>query len=124
MFHVTGVPRHGTADAADGVVRRFDADSPGDAGEQMSDPTSPAPDATEVEVVLVEIVLEVTDHLSSEEVTGDKTLRGDLGVDSLSIVELVVALEERFGVRIPDEDTRSLLTVDDFVTYVQRARAA
>lgn len=43
----------------------------------------------------------------------------DLGADSLDIVELVMAMEEEFGLEIPDEDAEKLRTVSDVCTYLQ-----
>jgi len=44
----------------------------------------------------------------------------DLGADSLDIVELVMALEEEFGLEIPDEDADKLKTVGDAMNYLQQ----
>lgn len=43
----------------------------------------------------------------------------DLKADSLAVVELVLALEEEFGVEIPDEDTEKIRTVQDAITYIE-----
>lgn len=43
----------------------------------------------------------------------------DLGADSLDIVELVMALEEEFGLEIPDEDAENIKTVKDGVEYIE-----
>jgi acyl carrier protein len=43
----------------------------------------------------------------------------DLGADSLDIVELIMGLEEEFGIEIPDEDAEKLKTVGDAVTYIE-----
>ena len=43
----------------------------------------------------------------------------DLGADSLDIVELVMAMEEEFGIEIPDEDAEKLKTVSDVCNYLQ-----
>ncbi|MDP2182310.1 MAG: acyl carrier protein, partial [Actinomycetota bacterium] len=43
----------------------------------------------------------------------------DLGADSLDIVELVMALEEEFEVKIPDEEAEGIKTVGDAVSYIQ-----
>jgi acyl carrier protein len=51
----------------------------------------------------------------------DKSFTDDLDVDSLSMVEVVVAAEEKFGVRIPDDDVKNLKTVGDAVTYIEKA---
>ena len=48
----------------------------------------------------------------------------DLGADSLDIVELVMALEEEFGVDIPDEDADKLKTVGDAMKYLQEHESA
>ena len=45
----------------------------------------------------------------------------DLGADSLDIVELVMAMEEAFGIDIPDEDAESIRTVEDAMNYVKRS---
>ena len=51
-------------------------------------------------------------------VTEQASFVDDLGADSLAVVELVLALEEGFGVNIPDEDAEKLRTVGDAVSYV------
>lgn len=43
----------------------------------------------------------------------------DLGADSLNIVELVMAVEEEFGIEIPDEDAENLFTVGDLQSYIE-----
>jgi len=48
----------------------------------------------------------------------EASIGGDLGADSLDIVELVMALEEQFGTEIPDEDTQKIVTVQDVINYV------
>ena len=53
----------------------------------------------------------------------DKSFVDDLDVDSLSMVEIIYACEETFGVSIPDEDAKTLQTVGDAVSYVERALA-
>ena len=56
----------------------------------------------------------------SGDVTTDTKLKGDLIMDSLDGVELVMALEEKFGVEIPNEDMSNLETVGDIVTYIDK----
>lgn len=53
------------------------------------------------------------------EVTPDKAFIDDLGADSLDIVELVMEMEEEFGVEIPDEDAEKIRTVGDAIQYVK-----
>ncbi|MFD5321772.1 acyl carrier protein [Streptomyces sp. NPDC127098] len=75
--------------------------------------------ATKEEIIegLAEIVNEIA-GIPTEEVTEDKSFTDDLDVDSLSMVEVVVAAEERFSVKIPDDDVKGLKTVGDAVTYI------
>ena len=54
-----------------------------------------------------------------EDVTPAASFVDDLGADSLDRVELVMALEETFGVEIPDEDAEKIATVKDAVTYIE-----
>ncbi|WP_322767928.1 MULTISPECIES: acyl carrier protein, partial [unclassified Frankia] len=58
-------------------------------------------------------ILEEVAGVDPADATADKTFIDDLDVDSLSMVEVVVAAEEKFGVKIPDEDVKSLKTVGD-----------
>lgn len=46
----------------------------------------------------------------------------DLGADSLDIVELVMAMEEAFGIDIPDEEAENIRTVEDAVSYVRKTQ--
>jgi acyl carrier protein len=69
---------------------------------------------------LAEILDEVA-GVSVDQVTPEKSFTEDLDVDSLSMVEVVVAAEERFGVKIPDDDVKSLQTVGDAVSYISKA---
>ena len=66
----------------------------------------------------------IADQLGVEEekVSEDASFIDDLGADSLDTVELVMALEEEFGMEIPDEDAEKLTTVNDAIAYVE-ARA-
>ena len=54
-----------------------------------------------------------------EEVTDSASFVDDLGADSLDTVELVMALEEEFGVEIPDEDAEKMTNVGEAVRYVE-----
>ncbi len=54
------------------------------------------------------------------EVTIDASFIDDLGADSLDTVELVMALEEEFGVEIPDEDAEKITTVKEALDYIQQ----
>lgn len=59
-----------------------------------------------------------------EEVTPQASFIDDLGADSLDTVELVMALEEEFGIEIPDEDAEKMTTVGDALKYVQEKAAS
>ena len=54
------------------------------------------------------------------EVTPNASFVDDLGADSLDRVELIMALEETFGMEIPDEDAEKISTVQDAVDYIQK----
>ena len=66
-------------------------------------------------------VLEEVAGTPADKVTSDAAFDKDLDVDSLTMVEVVVACEERFGVRIPDEALEGLRTVGDAVDYISKA---
>ena len=66
-------------------------------------------------------VLEEVAGTPTDKVTPDAAFDKDLDVDSLTMVEVVVACEERFGVRIPDEALEGLRTVGDAVDYISKA---
>ena len=80
---------------------------------------------SEQEIVkgLAEIVNSVTE-LPVDAVELDKHFTDDLEIDSLDMMQIVVDAEERFGVRIPDDDVKNLRTVGDAVSYIQSASAA
>ena len=54
-----------------------------------------------------------------EEVTPQASFIDDLGADSLDTVELVMALEEEFGIEIPDEDAEKMTTVGEAIKYIE-----
>ncbi len=54
-----------------------------------------------------------------DEVTAEASFIDDLGADSLDTVELVMALEEEFGIEIPDEDAEKISTVKDAISYIE-----
>ncbi len=75
----------------------------------------------EIREQLADIVNEVA-GVPAEQVQLEKSFVDDLDVDSLSMVEIAVAAEERFEVRIPDEEIKNLRTVGDAVSYIERAQ--
>jgi acyl carrier protein len=66
---------------------------------------------------LAGIVNEVA-GVPTEDVQLDKSFVDDLDVDSLSMVEVVMACEDKWGVKIPDSEVKNLKTVGDAVTYI------
>ncbi len=54
-----------------------------------------------------------------ERVTLDATFKDDLGADSLDVVELVMELEDEFGMQFSDEDSEKIVTVGDAVDYIK-----
>ncbi|NQY23528.1 MAG: acyl carrier protein [Arcobacter sp.] len=65
-----------------------------------------------------EVVVEQLD-CEAAEVKEDSKFIEDLGADSLDVVELVMALEEKFDIEIPDEDAEGILTVQDAISYIE-----
>jgi acyl carrier protein len=78
--------------------------------------------ATQQEILsgLADIVNEVA-GVPVADVQLDKSFVDDLDIDSLSMVEVVVAAEEKFDVKIPDDDVKGLKTVGDAVSYIAAA---
>ena len=72
----------------------------------------------EIRTGLAEILQDVAD-VTPEDVVDDKSFTDDLDVDSLSMVEVAMAAEEKFGVKIPDDELPKLKTVGDAISYIQ-----
>ncbi len=70
--------------------------------------------------ILKEVRSALADHLGVDEneITEDSKLVDDLGADSLDLVELTMDLEEKFDIKIPDEDVSKLVDVKSIVEYV------
>lgn len=68
----------------------------------------------EVKAVVVEQL-----SVNADDVKESAKFVEDLGADSLDVVELVMALEEKFDVEIPDEDAEKILTVGDVIKYIE-----
>ncbi|MDP8275523.1 MAG: acyl carrier protein [Candidatus Euphemobacter frigidus] len=58
--------------------------------------------------------------VNPDEITPEASFIDDLGADSLDTVELVMALEEGFGIEVPDEDAEKLTTVGGAIDYIQK----
>lgn len=81
--------------------------------------------ASEQEILagLAEIVNEET-GIDAASVQSDKSFTDDLDIDSISMMTIVVNAEKKFGVKIPDDDVKDLVTVQDAVDYINKAQEA
>ncbi|AOY55982.1 acyl carrier protein [Candidatus Rhodoluna planktonica] len=75
---------------------------------------------SEVLTGLAEIVNEET-GISADAVQLDKSFTDDLDIDSISMMTIVVNAEDKFGVKIPDEEVKNLITVGDAVNFIVNA---
>ncbi|MDE0123127.1 MAG: acyl carrier protein [Bryobacterales bacterium] len=68
----------------------------------------------------------ICEQLSVEEsqVTPDASFQESLNADSLDIVELIMALEEGFGIEIPDDDAEKIRTVGDAIRYIESGQSS
>ena len=57
--------------------------------------------------------------VNAEEIKPETNFKEDLGVDSLDLFEMVMAMEEEFGVEIPSEDLENIVTVNDIIGYLK-----
>ncbi|MBW9151803.1 acyl carrier protein [Clostridium estertheticum] len=58
-------------------------------------------------------------NIDEEEIKIESSFKNDLGADSLDIVELIMELEEKYDIEIPDEDVEKIVTVGDIVEYIK-----
>ena len=75
----------------------------------------------EVLAGLAELVTDET-GISSDEVALEKSFTDDLDIDSISMMTIVVNAEEKFDVKIPDEEVKNLKTVGDAVSFIESAQ--
>lgn len=71
--------------------------------------------------MLEKVINVVAESLGMEEreIKAESSFKDDLNADSLDLFEMVMALEEEFGVEIPNEDLEGITTVDDVVKYIE-----
>lgn len=58
-------------------------------------------------------------EIDEKDITPDSDIIDDLGADSLDIVDLVMSIEDEFGIEVPDEAVEEIKTVDDAVKYIE-----
>jgi acyl carrier protein len=68
----------------------------------------------------VKKIIEEQLMVDASEITEKATFIDDLGADSLDVVEIIMELEEEFGIQIPDEDAEKITTVGEAIDYIRR----
>ena len=71
-----------------------------------------------IEAKVKDIIVEQL-GVNAEQVNADAKFIEDLGADSLDTVELIMALEEEFGIEVPDEEAEKLVSVGDVNRYIE-----
>lgn len=59
-------------------------------------------------------------RISENDITPDSKISEDLGADSLDVLELLMDIEDRYGITIPDEELGSFVTVNDIISYIEK----
>ena len=67
----------------------------------------------------ISTIIEERLGVSAADITPEKSLINDLGTDSLDSVELIMSIEQKFGISIPEEAAENIKTVGDIISYVQ-----
>jgi acyl carrier protein len=78
--------------------------------------------AENIQEKVTEIIVEQL-SVNADQVTPESKMIEDLGADSLDAVELVMAVEEEFGIEVPDEEAEKLISVGDIISHVEKAQA-
>ncbi|MCK6596144.1 MAG: acyl carrier protein [Bacteriovoracaceae bacterium] len=71
---------------------------------------------------VIKLISDAT-KIDASKITLETSFVDDLNLDSLDIVELMMKMEDEFGVEIPEEDAEGLKTVKDIVTYLEKKQA-
>lgn len=72
-------------------------------------------------MILERIQKIMKDQFEIETVRGDMKIRDDFGLDSIGILELVLAIEEEFQIKVEDDKMDDIITIDDVVSYIEKA---
>ena len=67
----------------------------------------------------VKAILAEQFDVEEDKITVDTDLQEDLGADSLDVVDLLMNIDDEFGVEVPDEDVEKVKTVEDLVNYIE-----
>ena len=67
----------------------------------------------------VKAILAEQFDVEEDKITADTDLQEDLGADSLDVVDLLMNIDDEFGVEVPDEDVEKVKTVEDLVAYIE-----
>lgn len=68
----------------------------------------------------VKVILAEQFDVEEDTITMDTDIQEDLGADSLDVVDLLMSIEDEFGVEIPDEEVENLHTIGDVVEYISK----
>jgi acyl carrier protein len=112
------------ADAAPTGTHQNDAVPTDEGNEHVTEQTPKATDETSAILDGLAEILEEIAGVKPKDVALDKSFIDDLDVDSLSMVEIALAAEDKFDVKIPDDQLANLKTVGDAVSYIQKAKVA
>ncbi len=74
-----------------------------------------------IEEKVIEIIVEQLD-VTREECVPEAAFIEDLGADSLDLVELIMAMEENFGIEISDEELQKIRTIQDAINYIKKKK--
>ncbi|MEN8772658.1 MAG: acyl carrier protein [Akkermansiaceae bacterium] len=77
--------------------------------------------AENIQEKVTEIIVEQL-GVSADQVKPESKMIEDLGADSLDAVELVMAVEEEFGIEVPDEEAEKLISVGDIISHVEKVQ--
>lgn len=76
---------------------------------------------SDIEDKVKEIIVEQL-GVNADQVTPEAKMIEDLGADSLDAVELVMAIEEEFGIEVPDDEAEKLVKVGDIIDHVEKVK--